>query len=229
MGERRDHGGVGVPGCLARPEHVEEAERKRPQPVAVLPGERVLLRGELADCVRAERLGDEVLTFRQCGVRAIDRRRRRHDHDRIVERAGGFEHPQRAGRIGLVAGDGIDDRTGHRRARCQVDDRIGAGDGLGERVGFENRPLDEANRDAVEIRLRAGRQVVDPDDLVATRMQPLAHVRTDEASCSRDEYSHRPKPTDHSSVAQAKPASRDAEVIEIRAAAVLKVRPGRHQ
>ena len=61
--ERRHHRGVGVAGRLERTEHVEEAERKGPQTVAVLPGQGVLLGGELADGVGADRLGGEALVL----------------------------------------------------------------------------------------------------------------------------------------------------------------------
>ena len=171
-----DHGGVGVAGGLAGAEHVEEPERQGPQPVAALIRHRVLLGGELADGVRAQRLRGEPFVLRERGVGAVHRRRRCDHHDRVVERAGRFEYPQRAGGVRLVAGDRIDDRSWHRRDRCEVHDRVDAftvdGGGLGERIGIEDRPFDEVQVDAVEVGAVPGGQIVDADDLVSAVGEP---------------------------------------------------------
>ena len=57
-----------------------------------------------------------------------------------------------------------------------MDDGVGAVDCVGECIGIEDRPFDEPDRDAVEIRSRTGRQVVEPNDLVTQQGESLAHV-----------------------------------------------------
>ena len=175
--ERRDHGGVGVAGGLAGAEHVEEPERQGPQPVAALIRHRVLLGGELADRVRAQRLGGEPFVLRQRGVGAVHRRRRGDDHDRVVERAGRFEYPQRAGGVRLVAGDRVDDRSWHRRDRCEVDDRVDAAPSTTASASASGSRIDPSTRRrSMPSRLARlpGGQVVDADDLVAAVGEPSA-------------------------------------------------------
>ncbi len=46
-------------------------------------------------------------------------------------------------------------------------DRVDAGDGIGERIGIEDRPFDEVQVDAIEVGAVPGGEVVDADDLMA--------------------------------------------------------------
>ena len=79
--ERRHDGGVGVPGRLARPEDVEEAQRQRGQPEAVGVGVGVGLGRQLARRVRRHRPSRQVLALRAASAsrrtRCSTTRRRR--------------------------------------------------------------------------------------------------------------------------------------------------------
>ena len=135
------HGGVDVPGRLVRAEHVEEPEGEHGQAVRRTPGERVPLGGELAASVGRHRAGGEVFVLGQGGVR---RRRRSNCWRRWCAgcRGGGrLRAPSRCRWRSRDGGERIGDAARHAAERGEVDDGVGAVEGIVERVVVEDRAL----------------------------------------------------------------------------------------
>ena len=194
--ERGNDGRVRMTGLLPGAVHVEEAEGERAESEAVLPGERILLGGELAGRVRAAGQGGQPLVFGEFGVGAVHRRRRCDDHVGVVEPSCHLEHSHRADGVRFVGGDRIVDRPGDRRARREVDDALCPCGCVGEGIGVEDRPRDQTHVEVVEVGGGSRRQVVDPDDLVAVAQQSLTDVGADEPCGTGDEDPHWGEPTD---------------------------------
>jgi hypothetical protein len=112
------------------------------------------------------------------------------EHPRPPDR---FEDADRAVDVGLVGRDRIGDRTWHRRACGEVDDRVGVLQQLVEQVTVEDRPHAQVDVDVLEVLAEPRRQVVDDGDLVdAIRCQQVAdQVRADEPRPTRDHDLHR--------------------------------------
>ena len=109
--------------------------------------------------------------------------------------ASGLEHPQRPGRVRLVGRHGVRDRARHAPQSREVDDGLDSCHRVGENGLIEDRPLDEADVERLEVGALAGGEVVDDDDVVACLEGPLAEVGTDEACPSGDENAHRSGPS----------------------------------
>ena len=69
-------------------------------------------------------------------------------------------------------------------------DRVSAAERGIERLGVEDRALDQFGVDAPEIVLRAGREVVERDDVVAGRGERAAEVGADESCAAGDDHPH---------------------------------------
>ena len=80
--------------------------------------------------------------------------------------ADGFQHLDRAGRVGVVRRHRVGERAGHRGPGREVHDRAGAGQHVVERGGVEEVARDQPGVDAVQVVDDAGGQVVERDDLV---------------------------------------------------------------
>ncbi len=98
--------------------------------------------------------------------------------------AGGLEHLQAAGRVGVVAGERVGDGPRHGRQRREVHDRVRARQRLVEQPGVEDAALEQLDVEAGQVLRVTRREVVDDDHLVAVRHQPAGQVRPDEARAS---------------------------------------------
>ena len=76
----------------------------------------------------------------------------------------------------------------------EVDDRLAAGGGLGDRVGIADVALEELDVGALEVGAIAGvGQLVEDDDVLARCGETLREMRADEAGAAGDEHAHRRK------------------------------------
>ena len=123
-------------------------------------------------------------------VRAVDRRRRRHDHVHVPGAPRRLEHLDGAGRVDEVRRHRIGDRARHRRPRREVDDRGRVAHHLVERVGIEDGALDERDVEVAQVVAVAGREVVERDDGLTGPAQAAAEVRADETRASRHDDAH---------------------------------------
>ena len=191
--ERRDHRGIGMAGCLAGAEHVEEPERQCSQPVAVLIRHGVLLGGELADRVRAEGLGRQAFVFGQRRVGAVHRRRRSDDHvgSSSLRAASRTRSVPVALASWLATGSTIERGTDGIAARCTIASTP-APSTPPHRRAHQGRGS-TLRRGACRCRRGwrgcrwTGRRCRRPRAAAASR----DHVRSDEAGRTGDEYSHR--------------------------------------
>ena len=106
--------------------------------------------------------------------------------------ASGLEDLERARGVGVVGRHRILDGPRDRRARREVHDRGGTGECLVQRVGIEDRVLDQFDVGSVEVAAQACRQVVEGHHVVdlAPRQQFPAQIGADEAGSARDHNLH---------------------------------------
>ena len=89
---------------------------------------------------------------------------------------------------------GAEDRTVDVCLGGEVDDRLAPGGRLCDRVGVADVADDELDSCALEVRGVPGvRQLVEDDDLVALRREPLCKVGADEPGPAGNEHLHRPQ------------------------------------
>lgn len=83
--------------------------------------------------------------LRELGVGAVDGGRGRGDHVRAAGAAGGFQNLERAGRVGVMAGQGVTQGARHRGESGQVDDGVGTAECLVEESGVLDVSFEEVD------------------------------------------------------------------------------------
>jgi len=183
---RGDHRRIGTVRVLARAEDVEVAKADGLVAVADVEDIRVELVHLLGEPVGRHGAAGERLDLGQRGVIAIYRARAGVDKPRYAGIPGGDEQVEKAGDIGRGAGDRIIDGPRHAAERRLVQHDVDAGAGALAGIDRTDVALDEADSGRQVFALARG-EVVEADDRLAEREQPLGEMRADEAGGARDE------------------------------------------
>ena len=192
-----------APGAV----HGEEPQPRHRQAIERGVGVRHQLVRLLGRGVERERMIHVLVhAERHLRVRAVHRARRCEHQvlDAVVTAA--LQHVQRARQVAVGVGVRVLDRVAHAGLRREVHDAADRGAceqrfhrrAVGEVDAREAESL--ARREAREARLLERRvvvrvQVVEADDLVAAREQPLADVVADEARRAGHENAHQSRPS----------------------------------
>ena len=190
--EDADHARIGRARVLPGAEHVEVAERYRLDLKQLAPCRQVVLSGDLLDTVRRYRQRAHRLDLREGRFVAINRRGGSKDDaldPRLASRLQDVEGPLDVDVVRLL---GMLDAVGDADDGCFVEDHVAPGRALLDRREVTDVGLDEANPvgDGVQIRPRAGEEVVEHDDFVARLDEPMRDVRPYEPGSSGDERPH---------------------------------------
>ena len=188
--ERNDRRVLGE-RALAGAEDVEVAEHDGLERlVDAGEGDAVALGGELRNPVGRDRVERALLAGRSLTARPVDRGRRGEDDPAHPLVAGGEQDVQRALDVDRARGERVLNRARYRAERAEVEDDLGAADGVVDPLVAAELALDDLDREPVEVRPRAGREVVEHPHLVAGGEQRPHEVRADEAGAAGDEDPH---------------------------------------
>ena len=145
------------------------------------------LRRRPVDAARA------LLERRLVLVVAVDLRGRR-DQDALAEAVALVEHVLRALHVGHERAHRLLDDQPHADRRGEVVDDVALVDELVDDRAREHRVHREvevaALHQVLDVPARAGREVVEDEDLLSVREQQLGEVRADEAGPARDQRLH---------------------------------------
>ena len=195
---------VGALGVLARAEHVEVAQPGAFHAVGPRPGGREQLVDRLGGGVRRQRLTGHRLELRQRRMVAVHRAGGRVDQATQAGLARRGEQLGEAGRVRTEGAHRMLDGARHRSEGGLVQHMGHAAQRLrtGLRIAdvavdeLEARPgrLADRRTDVLEVAPRAGREIVEADDLLAVPQQCLDQVRADEAGRTGDQPARRGQP-----------------------------------
>jgi len=191
LGEERDDRGVGAVRVLARTEDVEVAQADGGQAVE----RREVLREELVDVlgdgVGRKRGADVVLDLRERLGIAVGGGGGRVDDVLDAGLVRGVEDVDRARDVDVGGQRRVVDGQRHRAERGVVQDVAGAGDRLLAGVHRADVVLDEGEARVAQERrdvfALAGGKVVEDDDVVVLREEPLDQVGADESGAAGDQ------------------------------------------